>query len=107
MPQHELNFSGCPTLEQLRELEHNVKLLKAEKVILELFHPTILFDMLLHVVFGFITQNVPVYFTPTQQELLPTLSSVFEVTDRLVHPESRWFIFFPLNATKYIMCILS
>lgn len=31
MPQHELNFVGCPTLEQLRELEQNVKFLKAEK----------------------------------------------------------------------------
>ena len=32
MPQHELIFIGCPTLEQLRELEQNVKFLKAEKV---------------------------------------------------------------------------
>lgn len=31
MPQHDLNFVGCPTLEQLRELEQNVKFLKAEK----------------------------------------------------------------------------
>ena len=31
MPQHELNFEGCPTLEQLRELEQNVKFLKSEK----------------------------------------------------------------------------
>ena len=31
MPQHELNFEGCPTLEQLRELEQNVKFMKSEK----------------------------------------------------------------------------
>ena len=38
MPQHELNFEGCPTLEQLRELEQNVKFLKSEKTKrLELF----------------------------------------------------------------------
>ena len=32
MPQHDLNFVGCPTLEQLRELEQNVKFLKEDKV---------------------------------------------------------------------------
>ena len=32
MPQHDLNFIGCPSLDQLRELEQNVKFLKAEKV---------------------------------------------------------------------------
>lgn len=38
MPQHELNFQGCPSLEQLRELEQNVKFLKNEKTKrLELF----------------------------------------------------------------------
>lgn len=38
MSQHELNFEGCPTLDQLRELEQNVKFLKAEKMKrLELF----------------------------------------------------------------------
>ncbi|XP_047133005.1 protein regulator of cytokinesis 1 isoform X1 [Hydra vulgaris] len=31
MPQHELVFIGCPTLDQLRELEQNVKFLKTEK----------------------------------------------------------------------------